>query len=98
MPNVFISKTDENPIFLEYVIWENYDLTKFWLILNWLCISWEVSIEDTFDITEDDIYAIFKEIQKVDLLTKSTAVLWVNLGKENNDVVNNVYNIIELVL
>ena len=29
----------KKPIFLEYAIWENYDLQKFWLILNWVCVT-----------------------------------------------------------
>ena len=64
IPNTFISKTEEDPIFLEYVVWENYDLTKFWLILSWLCLSWEATIDDTFDISEDNIYSNLTEIKK----------------------------------
>jgi len=97
IPNTFISKKEENPIFVEYLVWENYDLTKFWLVLSWLCISWEVNNEDTFDISEDNIYEILSKIKEVDLLNKTTAVMWISFEKDD-DVYNNTVNIIELVL
>jgi len=97
IPNTFISKSDENPIFTTYAVWESYDLTKFWLILSWLCISWEVNNEDSFDISEDNIYSILKEIQNQNLLEKTIPLLWVKLEKDY-DVVDNLESIIELVL
>lgn len=97
IPNTFISKEEKNPIFIEYAVWENYDLTKFWLILSWLCISWNPEIEDVFDIREDSMYNNLNEIKKADLLNKTAIVLWINI-EEEDDVVNNIYNVIELVL
>jgi len=97
IPNTFISKKEENPIFTTYAIWENYDLTKFWLILSWLCISWEVTNEDTFDVSEKNIYNILTEIQKADLLDKATTILWISFEKDD-DAINNTVNIIELML
>lgn len=97
IPNTFISKLEENPIFTTYAVWESYDLTKFWLILSWLCISWEATNEDVFDVLNDDIYDVLKEIKNSNLLEKTIAVLWVSLEKDD-DTSDNVSNIIELVL
>ncbi len=41
IPNTFIDLAWEKPIFVEYAVWENYDLNKFWLILNWVSREWE---------------------------------------------------------
>jgi len=97
VPNTFISKKEDNPIFIEYAVWENYDLTKFWLVLSWLCISWEVNNEDSFDISEDNIYSTLKEINSQELLNKTTAIMWISFEK-GDDACNNTVNIIELVL
>lgn len=29
----------KKPIFLDYAVWNNFDLNKFWLILNWICLT-----------------------------------------------------------
>lgn len=29
----------KKPIFLDYAVWNNFDLSKFWLILNWICLT-----------------------------------------------------------
>lgn len=97
IPNTFVNKSENEPIFLEYVVWENYDLTKFWLILSWLCLSWNNDNLDICDICENDIYDILSEIKTVDLLSKTTVLLWIN-WMDNKDVIINVSNVVELVL
>lgn len=40
IPNTFIGLQDENKaFFVDSVVWENYDLVKFGLILNGICLS-----------------------------------------------------------
>jgi len=42
----------KKPIFIEYAIWENYDLTKFWLILSWVCLTWDQFIDNEDKVKE----------------------------------------------
>ena len=52
IPNSFIDSKWEKPIFVEYAVWENYDLNKFWLILNWVSREWEKIQND--ELVQDD--------------------------------------------
>ena len=36
----------KKPIFLDYAVWENFDLTKFGLIMNWVCLTWDQFVDD----------------------------------------------------
>lgn len=40
------------PLFLNYAIWDSYDLNKFWLILSWICLTWDQFIDDKNKILE----------------------------------------------
>jgi adenosylhomocysteine nucleosidase len=42
----------KKPIFLDYAIWENYDLKKFGLILSGVCLTWDQFI-DNKEITQE---------------------------------------------
>lgn len=42
----------KKPIFLEYAIGENYDLQKFWLVLNGICLTWDQFIDSAEKVTE----------------------------------------------
>lgn len=46
IPNTFLDSTLENAIFLDYAVWENYDLNSFWLILNW--VLYDMGEEKTY--------------------------------------------------
>ena len=59
----------KKPIFLDSNVWENYDLTKFGLILSWVCLTWSQFIDDkekqkelrekhAWDIVEMEAFAI----------------------------------------
>ena len=39
-------------IFLDYAIGENYDLHTFWLILSWICLTWDQFIDNEDKIKE----------------------------------------------
>ncbi len=97
IPNTFI-KEHKDPIFIEYVIWENYDLKKFWLLLSWICISWEDKKTSDFiaDIKDNNSYNILEKLKENNLLDKTVVleeIIW-----SNKDKFKNITNIIELVL
>ena len=61
----------KKPIFLEYAIWENYDLQKFWLILNWVCVTGDefVDKEDRISKLRVDFWADICEMEAFAILT-----------------------------
>ena len=83
LPNTFIQQDmylpfewshldyDKKPIFLEYAIWENYDLQKFWLILNWVCVTGDefVDKEDRISKLRVDFWADICEMEAFSILS-----------------------------
>lgn len=72
-------------IFLEYAIWENFDLNKFWLILNWVCLTGDQFIDDkekvlelknTYwaDLCEMEAFAILSVAREYDVLDKCIVI------------------------
>ena len=61
----------KKPIFLEYAIWENYDLQKFWLILNWVCATWDEFVDNRERMSElrNDFWADICEMEAFAILT-----------------------------
>ena len=61
----------KKPIFLEYAIWENYDLQKFWLILNWVCATWDEFVDNRERMLElrNDFWADICEMEAFAILT-----------------------------
>ena len=75
----------KKPIFLEYAIWENYDLQKFWLILNWVCVTGDefVDKEDRIcklrvdfwaDICEMEAFSILSVAREYNMLDKCIVI------------------------
>lgn len=64
----------KKPIFLEYAIWENYDLQKFWLILNWVCATWDEFVDNRDRMLElrNDFWADICEMEAFAILTTAT--------------------------
>jgi nucleoside phosphorylase len=84
----------KKPIFLEYAIWDNYDLTKFWLILSWVCLTGDQFIDDkekTFelrnefwaDICEMEAFAILSVAREYDSLDKCVVIKSVSDWADN---------------
>ncbi len=98
IPNTFIKKW-KNPIFSEYVVWENYDLKKFWLSLSWVCNTWEDCREEDFvaDVKDEDSYEFLEILQKEKLLDK-TVVLKEIVIKNKENSLKNIISVIDLVL
>lgn len=72
-------------IFLNYAIWESFDLNKFWLVLSWVCLTWDQFIDDqekvlelrnTYwaDLCEMEAFAILSVIREYDLLDKLVVI------------------------
>lgn len=106
MPNTFIqhdmylpfewSHLDyaKKPIFLEYAIWENYDLTKFGLILNWVCLTWDQFIDDEekvnelrlnfgADLCEMEAFSVLSVAREYDILDKCVVIKAVSDWADN---------------
>lgn len=106
IPNSFIDKNWDTPIFLEYAVWENFDLNKFWLILNWVCSdkvgASEIinSDESYFDIYDQDSYNFLKCLTKEDL--ELAVVIRVCIkhesDMENNYFIENLLNIVDVMI
>ena len=97
IPNTFISTTKSKSFFLEYAIWENYDLNKFWLILNGISVSG--ALEDwndyLWDIKNNNSYSQLEILNKKDLLSKSVVINWI---WDTLEVNTNLWNIAQLVI
>lgn len=97
MPNTFIQHDmylpfegkhldyAKKPIFLEYAVWQNLDLTKFGLIMNGLCITWDQFIDDEekvadlkdrfeADICDMEAFAILSVAREYDALDKCVVI------------------------
>lgn len=88
IPNTFIGLQDENKaFFIDSVVWENYDLVKFGLILNGICLSvWNKKVDDLEELKED-FYADIIDVASYYLIEKNT--------KLNND---SIFSAIKIVI
>lgn len=106
IPNSFIDKNGDNPIFLDYAVWENFDLNKFGLILNWVCsdrIDYADIInsdESYFDIVDNDSYKFLRNLSKEDLETAVNIRICIENEKnlENNYFLENLLNIVDVMI
>lgn len=84
----------KNPIFLEYAVWENYDLQKFGLILNWVCATWDefvdkeeriekIRLDFWADICEMEAFAILSVAREYDVLDKCIVIKAISDGADN---------------
>lgn len=75
----------KKPIFLEYAIWENFDLKKFGLILNWVCLTWDQFIDNQekiwelreefwADICEMEAFAVLSVAREYNMLDKCIVI------------------------
>jgi len=86
IPNTFINSKNES-IFSEYIVDNNYDFNKFWLVLNWICLTYKLNQEDdlidikknyTCDIIDEYWYNLAFLLNKNSLLEKTLfiRVIW----------------------
>ena len=75
----------KKPIFLDYAIWENFDLTKFWLIMNGVCLTWDQFVDNediknnlrdelSWDVVEMEAFAILSVARAYDMLDKCVVI------------------------
>lgn len=75
----------KKPIFLEYAIWESIDLTKFGLIMSWVCLTWDQFIDNEekvnqlreeywADVCEMEAFAILSVAREYDSLDKCVVI------------------------
>lgn len=83
-----------NPIFIEYAIWENYDLQKFSLRLSGICVTGDQFIDDAdtieklaqdygADIVDMEAYAVLSVAKNYDILDKCVAIKSVSDGADS---------------
>jgi hypothetical protein len=94
----------KKPIFLNYAIWENIDLNKFGLVLNWVCATWDefVDNEDRIndlnnsfaaDICEMEAFSVLSVAREYDSLDKCVVIKAVSDWADNDakdDHMNNL--------
>lgn len=84
----------KKPILLDYNINDNYDLTKFWLIMSWICLTWDQFIDDenkvislreeySADICEMEAFAILSVARQYDMLDKCIVIKAISDGANN---------------
>jgi len=72
-------------IFLDYAIWENIDFTKFGLIMNWVCLTWDQFVDDekaqiklredlSWDVVEMEAFAILSVARAYNMLDKCVVI------------------------
>jgi nucleoside phosphorylase len=75
----------KKPIFLDYAVWENIDFTKFGLVMNWVCLTWDQFINDktkvqelrekySGDIVEMEAFAILSVARAYNILDKCVVI------------------------
>lgn len=105
VPNTIINKNDD-VIFIENFTDKNYDLNKFWLVLNGICLTLDKKIQDedelldikndyNCDIFDFEAYNIWKLVEKFNKETKFGVVkiIW-----EDEDTFWNVVDILEFFM
>lgn len=98
IPNTFINSNNNDSIFVEYAVWENYDLNKFWLILNGICQTWKSSDCKWFcsDITDEDSFFILDKVRLEWLINKTVFLKWILW--EESLVSKNLFQVMDLVV
>ena len=96
IPNTFLNAINNDAVFIEYAIGENYDLNKFGLSLNGICVSGynEEEIDVCADVRNNDIFQVVKDVSLDENIDKTVVILSI----EWNEGSNNILNVMELVL
>lgn len=87
VPNTIIDMQD-NALFLENFTDKNYDLNKFWLVLNWLCLTLDKKIE-----SEEELLDI-KNDYACDIFDFESYKIWELLKQKN---LSDKYNVVKVI-
>ena len=99
LPNTFLT-ANKSPIFLEYAIWNNYDLNKFGLLLNGVCYTSENnSIENNewIDVIDAQAYTFLELLSSKKLLDKTVVIQWV-VSENDTQWLQNSLDVLDLIL
>lgn len=104
VPNTLLN-TENKAYFLESIVSWNYDLNKFWLMLNWINLTiWDEILEDQIidlkeesaaDIVDKWVFLLAEEVSKIEKIDKLSVILviWSEM-----EYLKNSANILELML
>lgn len=92
------------PIFLEYAIWEDYNLDKFTLHLSWICATGDQFIDNVdlqseiaekydADIVDMEAYSILSVLKNYDYLDKTVVIKSVSDGADEKSKTNSMDNL-----
>lgn len=92
------------PIFLEYAIWEEYNLEKFKLHLSGICATWDQFIDNedlkseivekySADIVDMEVYSVLTVLKAYDLLDKTVVIKSVSDGADESAESNSMDNL-----
>jgi hypothetical protein len=84
LPNTFLSKKSSEVLYVDYAVWEAFDLEKFILHLDGVCTDafGEISEEFDGDIEESCVYDMLAYISENNLLSKSVVILGTQEAEE----------------
>ena len=84
----------KKPIFLKNISWKQFDLNKFSLVLNWVCLTWDQFIDNEeqknnlkqkfdADICEMEAFSILSVANQYDSLDKCIIIKAISDGADN---------------
>jgi nucleoside phosphorylase len=93
-----------DPIFTEYAVWEDYDLEKFNLHLNGICVTWDQFIDNndlknelvdvhSADIVDMEAYSFLTIVKNYDALDKTVVIKSVSDWANNDAAQDHVANL-----
>ncbi len=102
--SIDFSKHLREPIFLEYAVWEEYNLEKFSLHLSWICATWDQFIDNkdlqseivekySADLVDMEAYSILSVLKNYKLLDKTVVIKSVSDGADDSAEVNSMDNL-----
>ena len=91
-------------IFIETATWLNYDLKKFWLIMNGICLTWDQFIDDdkkieelkekfSWDLVEMEAFAILSVAKEYESLNKCIVIKAVSDGADSTSKDDHMSNL-----
>ncbi len=94
----------KKPIFIDTATWVNYDLKKFWLIMNGICLTWDQFIDDEekikqlkekyeWNLVEMEAFAILSVAREYDALDKCIVIKWVSDWADSNSKDDHMTNL-----
>ncbi len=101
LANTFLSLDNKKWLFLDNIVWDNYDLVKFWLILNGICTSLKPNEhleekQNYSDIIDNSSYFILNDFLKIK--DQEEIIFLKYIFDENDKNLENILNILEFII